>query len=126
MHNVRSTFAAELHSALDAIGQAVIARQHLVVEVERGVRTANQTLKSDEDDSTVIPLDVAIDARSVYSSVTAETTTLTTENNLIVHAAALREQINAQTVHRFVRVDASRILADGLTKGQCLRDALLV
>lgn len=66
---VRSTYAAELLSLLDAVNQGDVIRIALN-EVHCGARTARQLLAEGSDDG--IPMDAGVDARIVFDSVTVD------------------------------------------------------
>ncbi|CAE7496221.1 RE1 [Symbiodinium sp. CCMP2592] len=72
----RSTFAAELHSCLDAIGAACVINAALT-EVLNGVSSATELAAKQDAGSQSLALDVAIDAKSVWAAVGNDTTTCT-------------------------------------------------
>ena len=67
----RSTFAAELHSCLDAVGTACVINSALT-EILSGVRTAAQLVHLQDTGSHSLRIDVAIDAKSVWDAVAAD------------------------------------------------------
>ena len=67
----RSTFAAELHSCLDAVGSACVINAALT-EILTGVRTASQLSELQDSGGHSLEMDVAIDAKSVWDAVVAD------------------------------------------------------
>ena len=84
---VRSTFAAELLSQLDAVNQGNVIKIALD-ELHLGTRTAKQLLE--QQSKAGIPLDAGVDARSVFDSLTADVVRSLNDNQLLLHAKAMR------------------------------------
>ena len=119
----RSTYAAELYSALDLIGLAVNINIGLT-EVLTGVQTASRLADIMENGKNVIPLDCLIDARSVLDSVSAEEVKTPNDKIMLVHALKLREHLERGQLNRLVWIDTRDMVSDGLNKGSISRDAL--
>ena len=123
---VRSTYAAELHTLLDAANQALVLR-YCFVEILTGSTTAVQLLdvinQARNDD--VICVDGCIDARSVFDSVTAEIVKTPYDKHLLLHALAMREHLDAGRLRELIWIDTVDMVSDGLTKGSIDREALI-
>ena len=121
---VRSTYAAELLSVLDAVGQGQILAA-CFDEVACGAMTAAELLKRRADHAGVLKQDAVLDARGVFDSVTADPIKPPTDRHLQLHAQALREYLDDGSVDRLYWFDTRAMLADGMTKGSVDREALV-
>ena len=119
---VRSTFAAELLSLLDAVNQGNVIKIALD-ELHLGTRTAKQLLE--QQSQAGIPLDAGVDARSVFDSLTADVIRTPNDKQLLLHAKAMRELLEDGQVDRLFWFDTEDMLPDGLTKGSVDREPLL-
>ena len=117
----RSTFAAELHSCLDAIGSACVINAALT-EVLGGVSSAASLAAKQDVGAHSLALDVVIDAKSVWSAVGNDKPECT-DQLVLLHLCKLREVVR-DFVDQFHWVDTRSMLSDGLTKGVIPRDAL--
>ena len=121
---VRSTYAAELLSLLDAVGQGNLIATAMD-EVERGAATARQLLERHCSACRAIQHDAAVDAKAVFDGVTAEQPKTPAEKPLFLHALAMREYLESGHVDRLWWFDTLAMLADGMTKGSVEREALM-
>ena len=121
---VRSTYAAELLSLLDAIGQGNLVAT-AIEEIQSGAMTARQLLDRHSDCQRSIEHDAGIDARAVFDGITAAQPRTPAEKPLFLHALAVREHLEAGHLSRLWWFDTRAMLADGLTKGAVDRDALV-
>ena len=94
---VRSTFAAELLSLLDAVNQGNVIKIALD-ELHLGTRTAKQLLE--QQGQAGIPLDAGVDARSVFDSLTADVVRTPNDKQLLLHAKAMRELLEDGNIDR--------------------------
>ena len=120
---VRSTYAAELLSLLDAANQGQLL-QLCLHEIVRGASSAKELL--DEPNARVIPMDLGVDAKAVYDSITARHLKTPDDKHLILHARAMREFLESGHVDRLYWFDTDDMLPDGLTKGSIDREALIL
>ena len=120
---VRSTYAAELLSLLDATNQGSII-QLCLHELVRGTQPSRQLTQLKSPDM-AIPMDVGGDARAVYDSVTAVQLKTPDDKHLLLHARAMREFLESGPVDRLYWFDTEDMLPDGLTKGSIDREALI-
>ena len=118
---VRSTYAAELLSLLDAVNQGHVLKLCLH-EVISGAKTATQLLNKQQF---AIPLDAGVDARSVFDSATAQQIRTPADKQLMLHVRALREQLEDGQIDVFYWIDTEDMLPDGMTKGTIDRRPLL-
>ena len=87
---VRSTYAAELLSLIDAVGQGNLIASCLD-EVLVGARSALELLKRHEQGQRSIQHDAGIDAKAVYDGITATQPRTLADKPLFLHALAMRE-----------------------------------
>lgn len=122
MHSrvVRSTYAAELLSLLDATNQGQLIFTCLA-EILNGARSAQSLIDSDR----AIPMDAWIDAKAVFDSITADHINTPDDKHLVLHARAMREFLEAGRVDRLCWFGTDDMLPDGLTKGSVDREALV-
>ena len=118
---VRSTYAAELLSLLDATNQGRLL-QLCLEEVLRGARAAATLI---EQSGRILPLDVGVDAKAVYDSITAVSPKTPDDKHLLLHVRAMREFLEANYVDRLYWFGTDDMLPDGLTKGCIDREALI-
>ena len=118
---VRSTYAAELLSLLDAVNQGHVLKLCLH-EVISGAKTATQLLNKQQF---AIPLDAGVDARSVFDSATAQQVRTPADKQLMLHVRALREQLEDGLIDVLYWIDTEDMLPDGMTKGTIDRKPLL-
>ena len=121
---VRSTYAAELLSLLDAVGQGNLIATAMD-EVQCGAATARQLLERHCSASRAIEHDAAVDAKAVFDGITAEMPKTPAEKPLFLHALAMREYLGSGHVDRLWWFDTLAMLADGMTKGSVEREALI-
>ena len=121
---VRSTYAAELLSLLDAIGQGNLVAT-AIEEIQAGAMTARQLLARHSSCRRLIEHDAGIDARAVFDGVTATQPRTPAEKPLFLHSLAVREHLEAGHLSRLWWFDTRAMLADGLTKGSVDREALV-
>ena len=119
----RSTYAAEIHSALDLLGLGMLI-QGTVTEMLTGTLSANQLLDVHNGAGHAIPLHLFIDARSVFDSVTAKNVKTPADKILLLHALALREHLDRRQLARISWIDTRDMVADALNKGSIDRTAL--
>ena len=117
---MRSTYAAELLSLLDAIGQGNLVAT-AIEEIQSGAR---QLLDRHSSCDRLIEHDAGIDARAVFDGVTAEQPRTPAERPLFLQSLAVREHLESGNLSRLGWFDTRAMLADGLTKGSVDREAL--
>ena len=110
----RSTFAAELLSALDIAGLALRINSAMT-EVLEGCTKATTLLAKQECMTHALEINLIIDAYSVWASATAEEVKCT-DANLVLHLLAFRELLG-RGIKRLLWTDTRDMLADGLNKG---------
>ena len=93
----RSTYAAELYSALDLIGMGININLGLT-EVLSGIRTASELADILERGQNLIPLECVIDARSVLDSVSQEEVKTPNDKIMFIHALKLREHLDRNQI----------------------------
>ena len=120
---VRSTYAAELLSLLDAFGKGNLIAT-AIGEVQCGAATARQLLDRHAECRRLIQHDAAVDAKAVFDGITAEQPNTRSEKPLFLHALAMREYLESGHVDRLWLLGMLAMLADGMTKGSMECEAL--
>ena len=95
-----------------------------MTEVLSGPRSARQLAEMQELGQNVLPLDLMIDAKWVYDSVSTPDPKATTDRLMLIHVLKLRELLALRIISRLLWLDTRDMLADGLNKGIVSRDAL--
>ena len=72
-----------------------------------------------------IPIEVSVDAKSVYAAAAANEARIPAEASLIALLLSLREQLREGRLERLFWINTHDMLADGLTKGGVSREAIL-
>ena len=121
-HVVRSTFAAELLGACDALDQGVLISQ-MLRESSSGVLSAAQARQL-RIHGGFFPVTLHVDAKSVYAAVTATYIKVPAEKSLLTHLQYVREQLDHGILRKLFWMDTRDMIADGLTKGTVSRDCL--
>ena len=126
----RSTFAAEIRGLNDCTERARVI-QLAVEEVFYGPITASQALKIEElHDSGAAAsalrtqLELAVDAKSVYTAVEAKETKVPSESSLLSSIQAARKLFDMKRLRRLHWIDTRDMIADGLNKGAVNRQAI--
>ena len=121
---VRSTYAAELLSLLDAVGQGNLIAT-AIDEVQCGAATARQLLDRHAECRRSIQHEAAVESKAVFDGITAEQPNTPAEKPLFLHALAMREYMETGHVDCLWWLDTLAMLADGMTKGSVEREALI-
>ena len=117
----RSTYAAELHSALDLMGLAMIVSSAMT-EILTGVKSAAELVSIQESGQQALKLFLILDAKSVVSGAISEEPK-SADQSVLLHLLKLREFLG-HVIHAIGWVDTRDMLSDGLNKGIIKRDAL--
>ncbi len=123
-HVTRSTYAAELHAALDGANQALVVGS-VLTEIKLGATTAAALADLQESGRYALPMHLGIDAKSVFTSVIADHVQTSADKALLVHALKLREWLNRKIVSVLWWLDTRDMVTDGMTKGSVDRAAIL-
>lgn len=121
---VRSTYAAELLSIIEFVGQGSLIAT-AIDEVQRGAATARHLLEIQAESRREVEHDATVDAKAVIDGVTAEQPKTPAEKPLSLNALAMREYLESGHVDRLWWLDTLAMLADGMTKGSVDREALV-
>ena len=121
---IRSTYAAELLSLLDDVGQGNLLAT-AIDEVQRGAASARQLLQRQAECTREVEHEAAVDASAVFDGATAEQPNTPAEKPLFLHALAMREYLESRHVDVLWWLDTLAMLADGMTKGSVEREALI-
>ena len=121
-HVCRSTYASELHSSLDMVGRSMVIGSAFN-EIMWGSQSALVLSQWQDLGQFAIPIDLFIDAKSVFDAVRAEVTKCA-DNSLVIHTKALRDYIMSGKIRRFHWIDTRDMVADALNKGTIDRVAV--
>ena len=119
----RSTYAAELYSALDLAGLMVNIALTLT-EVLKGPSSACALADKFETGRLSLESDLIIDAASVFDHTSTTEPRAPHDSTMTIHALKLRELLETRKLTRLVWCDTRSMLADGLNKGTIDRAAL--
>ena len=120
----RSTCAAEINGLADSVEPAkVLALQY--EDILSGVSTAALVAEKIRYGWMSIPIEVVVDAYSVYLAVTASDTRLPLEESLVVMLMTLKEQCSLGIIKKLWWCATEDMLSDALTKGAIKREPLL-
>ena len=122
-HVARSTFAAELLSAGDALDQGLLLVQQMH-EMLVGPTSASNARERRLSGGFIVPLVLYVDAMSVYAAITATFVKTPAEKSLLCHVQFIRELLNHGTLRALGWLDTRDMISDGLTKGVVDRVAL--
>ena len=119
----RSTYAAELHSALDLTGLALLILGTLS-EVLLGAKSPLEMLEMHNAGDYPVECELFIDARAVFDSVTAKTVKTPADKIFLLHALALRDHLESKQLAKMSWIDTRDMVADALNKGCIDRGSL--
>jgi hypothetical protein len=122
-HVCRSTYAAELHSALDLCGLAFLINQTLT-EVLSGVMGPAQLLEIHNSGQHSLSADLYLDAKSVFDSLVAKVPKTPADKVLLLHVLSLRQHLTAGQLRSINWIDTRDMIADALNKGSIDRGPL--
>lgn len=94
-HVVQSTYAAELHAVIDAVGQGTLI-DLVIHELFHNNESARQLARVQEAGELSLEIEAFIDAKGVLDSIAVDPIRIPTEKNLYVHALALRDLLTAE------------------------------
>ena len=120
----RSTFSAELFGLCDACDHAMFLRQ-IIHEFIYGPLSAEAGRQLREGSlQTTVHIEIAIDAMSVFSAVTADRVKAPAEKSLLSHIQFVRELLDKGIVRALMWLDTRDMTADVMTKGSVDRKAI--
>ena len=120
----RSTYSAELNALADAVDFGKLMAMTLS-EVLRPFPNARDLTALEEQGQSLVPLEACVDARSVYDSLKMDELKAPTEVSLIMMLSALKEALLSHGLHKLWWISTQDMVADGLNKGACSREALI-
>ena len=120
----RSTYGAELNGLSDAIEPGKLLAL-MYAETLDGVRDGSEWKLTGETGKWPIPIEFAIDAKSVFDSVVNPDLRIPTEQSLITVLIFVREQFHRGLIKRAWWVQTMDMVADALTKGSVSRKKVL-
>ena len=120
----RSTYSAELNALADAVDFGKLMAMTLS-EVLRPFPNAPDLTPLEEQGKFLVPLEACVDARSVYDSLKMDELKAPTEVSLIMMLSALKEALLSHGLHKLWWISTQDMVADGLNKGACSREALI-
>ena len=122
-HVTRSTFAAELFAACDAMDHGLLLAT-MLHQVSVGTVNISEARQLREFGGWLVRLALAVDAYSVFAAVSAHQIKIPAEKSLVSHVQFLRELLDRGVLHRLWWLDTRDMSADGLTKGVIDREAV--
>jgi hypothetical protein len=122
-HVTRSTFAAELFAACDAMDHGLLLAT-MLHQVQVGAVDCASARQLREFGGWKVRIALAVDAYSVFAAATAHQIRIPAEKSLVSHVQFLRELLDRGVLHRLWWMDTRDMAADGLTKGVIDREAV--
>eukprot|EP00435_Cladocopium_sp_Y103_P057887 s677_g20.t1 len=119
----RSTYAAELYSALDVSG-LLFNISLAMCEVLEGTCSAEALAKRYEEGRLPLETDLVIDAAVVFDYISHREARTPHDATMTIHGLKLRELLQTGKLRRMIWCDTRCMLADGLNKGTVDRSAL--
>ena len=120
----RSTYSAELNAASDAFEFGKLVAMTLA-EAVWPYDSIRELLVLEEKGAFPVPVELVIDARSVYDSLVASEIKTPAEVSLVMFLAQLKEAMLAHSLSKLWWCDTRDMAADALNKGAISRAALL-
>ena len=120
----RATFGAESNAADDTLEHLKLL-QLAFHETVRGVVDADSLVRRARDAQLAIPIELCIDARSVFDAVAAKDLAVPQEESLLLLVQRIRDELHARRLHRLWWVDTRSMAADGMNKGAIPRTMLM-
>ena len=117
----RSTYTAELLSAVDLCGLAITINSG-ITEVLQGCQSAVELIKKQEQMNNALQLTLVIDAMAVFLGATSEEARCT-DSAALLHLLALRQLLQHE-VNSLAWCDTRDMLCDGLNKGVISREPI--
>lgn len=125
-HVVRSTFAAELMAMIDAVQCGSLINLVLTELFSETTYAATDLAKMQESGKLLLPLEVYVDAKSVYDALAADPVRVPIEKSLYIHLLAMSDLIRRGVLTKVWWIDTKDMAADALTKGSIDREVVLL
>ena len=119
----RSTYAAEMYSALDLAG-LLFNVSLTMCEVLEGTCSAEKLASRFEDGKLSLDSDLVIDAAAVYDHIAHDEARIPHDSTMTIRGLKLRELLATGKLQRMIWCDTRCMLADGLNKGTVDREPL--
>ena len=119
----RSTFAAELRNAIDAVDTG-LKINGAIHEQQIGVVSPSEMANLKESGGFATPVMLFLDAKSVCDAIESDNDN-SADKSMIFHVKALRHMFMTGQIASSTWLDTRDMLADGLTKGKIDRHALM-
>ena len=125
-HVVRSTFAAELMAMIDAVQVGSLI--HLVLTELYSEKTiaVTELARMQETGRLLLPLEVCVDAKSVYDALASDPIRVPTEKSLYIHLLAMADLIRRGILKKVWWIDTKDMAADALAKGSIDREVVML
>jgi hypothetical protein len=121
----RSTFAAELNAAVDTLDVAIMV-QYVLEEVFCPMHSPPEIMQKVYEEARMrFPLELIIDAKAVFDSITVKDYNAPAESTLVNHLHSVREQLRDGRIGLLWWIDTRDMVADGMNKGGLPRDPIL-
>jgi len=121
----RSTFAAELHSLIDAVESAKVISHAFAELMSAKPLPPAELIALEESGNLPIAIHACVDAQSVFDALKSADTRAPLEGSLVMCLLQLKEQMRTGTLTKLWWIDTLDMLADGLNKGCVSRAAIL-
>ena len=124
-HVVRSTFAAELMAMIDAVQVGTLINLVLTELYSETTIAVTDLAKMQETGKLLLPLEVCVDAKSVYDALASDPIRVPTEKSLYIHLLAMSDLIRRGVLTKVWWIDTKDMASDALTKGSIDREVVM-
>ncbi len=121
---VRSTFGAELYAASDSADFSKLIAI-TITEIGRPYLTARNLAEIEANGNFSIPIEMCVDARSVFDALKVPETRMPSEGTLIYSLLQLKEMLRAWSIKKLWWINTADMLSDGLNKGAVPRSGIM-
>ena len=125
-HVVRSTFAAELMAMIDAVQVGSLINLVLTELYSETTIAVTDLAKMQESGKLLLPLEVCVDAKSVYDALASDPIRIPTEKSLYIHLLAMSDLIKRGVLTKVWWIDTKDMASDALTKGSIDREVVML
>ena len=110
---------------IDAVQVGTLINLVLTELFSESTVAVNDLAKMQETGQLLLPLEVCVDAKSVYDALASDPIRVPTEKSLYIHLLAMSDLIKRGVLTKVWWIDTKDMAADALTKGSIDRDVVM-
>jgi len=110
---------------IDAVQVGTLINLVLTELFSESTVAVNDLARMQETGQLLLPLEVCVDAKSVYDALAADPIRVPTEKSLYIHLLAMSDLIRRGVLTKVWWIDTKDMAADALTKGSIDRDVVM-